>query len=97
MEKVTLSRSSRAEKKFMVKVGNKTVHFGAKGYEDYTIHKDYERYLRYINRHKARENWKRSGIETPGFWARWILWNLPNFKASVKDTEKRFNLVISLK
>jgi len=41
MEKITLSRSSRNEKKFMVKIGDKVVHFGAKGYQDYTMHKDY--------------------------------------------------------
>ena len=81
----------------MVKVGNKTVHFGASGYQDYTIHKDYERYLRYIQRHKARENWKKSGLDTAGFWSRWILWNLPSFKDSVKDTERRFGIKIQLK
>jgi len=94
MEKIVLSRSSRDDKKYMVKVDGKVVHFGAKGYSDYTMHKDYERHLRYINRHKARENWKKSGIETAGFWARWILWNLPSFNDSVKDTEKRFNIKI---
>ena len=72
----------------------KTVHFGAKGYSDYTKHKDAERKGRYITRHKAKENWSKSGINTPGFWSRWILWNKSGLKTSIKDTEKRFNIKI---
>jgi hypothetical protein len=29
----------------------KTVQFGAKGYEDYTVHKDKDRRTRYLQRH----------------------------------------------
>jgi hypothetical protein len=29
----------------------KTVQFGAKGYEDYTVHKDKDRRTRYLKRH----------------------------------------------
>ena len=32
-----------------------SVHFGAKGMSDYTIHKDDERKYRYIMRHKKNE------------------------------------------
>ena len=96
MKTILLARSSRADKKFMVKVDDKVVHFGARGYEDYTIHKDKTRYERYIIRHKARENWTKSGIATPGFWARWLLWNLPSFEASRKDIEKRFNVKVKM-
>ena len=78
----------------MVKVGTRTVHFGADGYSDYTIHKDPERKQRYINRHKAKENWGKSGINTAGFWSRWILWNLPSLTGSINDTKKRFNINI---
>lgn len=96
MKTILLTRSSRADKKFMVKVDDKVVHFGATGYQDYTMHKDYERYLRYLNRHKARENWTKSGIATPGFWARWLLWNLPSFESSLKDIEKRFGVKVKM-
>ena len=48
-DKIVLTKSTRSDKKFMVKVGTRTVHFGADGYSDYTIHKDPERKQRYIN------------------------------------------------
>jgi len=91
---IILQKSDLSDKKYMVTVGSKTVNFGAKGYSDYTIHKDEERMHRYENRHKKRENWKKSGITTAGFWSKWILWNKPSFIGSIKDTEKRFNIKI---
>ena len=91
---VILEKSKVSTKKFAAIIGNKTVNFGAKGYSDYTLHKDEDRMHRYENRHKRRENWKKSGIKTAGFWSKWILWNKPSFNASIKDTEKRFNIKI---
>ena len=91
---IILKKSTNPDKKYMVTLGNKTVHFGAKGYSDYTIHKNRDRMLRYENRHKKRENWTKSGIETAGFWSKWILWNKPSLLGSIKDTEKRFNIKI---
>ena len=94
METIYLEKSSKKGKKFMVLIGNKTIHFGAEGMSDYTIHKDQERMKRYISRHKSREDWSENGIKTAGFWSRWILWNLPNFEKSIKNTEKNFNIKI---
>ena len=91
---IILERSKLPEKKYKVTIGNKTVNFGAKSYSDYTIHKDKERMHRYMNRHKSRENWKKSGIKTAGFWSRWLLWNKPSLTGSIKDTERRFNIKI---
>lgn len=90
-----LKKSTRKDKKYMVILPEgKTVHFGADGYSDYTKHKDPERKKRYIARHKENEKWGKRGIDTAGFWSRWILWNLPTLKDSIKDTEKRFNITI---
>lgn len=72
----------------------KTVQFGAKGYSDYTKHKDTERMNRYDARHRSRENWTSSGIDTAGFWAKWILWNKPTLQASINDTSRRFGITI---
>jgi len=96
---IVMKRSNKSDKKYMViitdnKGKKKTVHFGAKGYSDYTKHKDAERKGRYITRHKAKENWSKSGINTPGFWSRWILWNKSGLKTSIKDTERRFKIKI---
>lgn len=88
--------SKKRGKKYSVYAfdGKKTriVHFGAKGYSDYTGHKDKNRKKRYIIRHWKNENWNKSGIFTAGFWSRWILWNKPTFHASLDDVTKRFNL-----
>jgi hypothetical protein len=89
---VYLKKSNRSGKKYMVNVDGKTIHFGAAGMSDYTIHKDHDRMLRYNQRHKSRENWKRSGIKTAGFWSKWLLWNKPSLLASKKDIISRFKI-----
>ncbi len=66
------------------------VDFGARGYEDYTIHGDYHRKLLYLLRHARNENW--DDPVTPGALSRWILWNKPSLKASIADFKKRFDL-----
>jgi len=94
---IILEKSRASGKKYSAIVGNKTVNFGAKGYSDYTIHKDRERMKRYENRHRSRENWSKSGIKSAGFWSKWILWNKPSLRASIRDTEKRFGIKIRLR
>lgn len=85
-------KSDKPDKKFFVIVPpNRKVYFGASGMSDYTIHKDEERKLRYIKRHSGmNENWGKSGINTAGFWSRWLLWNKPTLEASYNDIKKRF-------
>ena len=85
-------------KKDAVIDGEKTISFGAKGYSDFTTHKDArqsltrlrdeERKERHIARHKVNQDWK--GYKTSGMWAINILWNKPAIEASVKDTNKKF-------
>jgi len=94
---ITLQKSSSPDKKYMAKIDNKTVHFGAKGYSDFTKHRDRSRMRRYENRHRTRENWKKSGIKTAGFWSKWVLWNKPSLSGSIKDTERRFGIKIKRK
>ena len=73
----------------MTKTG-RHIYFGAAGMSDFTIHKDPERKNRYIKRHEKNENWNKSGIDTAGWWSRWLLWNLPSIKESYEDIKKRF-------
>ncbi len=92
---VYLKKSTKPDKKFMVKVGNKTIHFGARGMSDYTIHKDKDRMKLYVKRHGGmNENWKKSGIATAGFWSKHLLWNKPSLTDSMKDIEKKFRIKI---
>jgi hypothetical protein len=91
---VKITKSPKKDKKLMAiftKDGKEIVrHFGAKGYSDYTQHKDPERMKRYSNRHKSRENWK--DPTTPGALSKYVLWNKPSLKASISDYKKKFNL-----
>jgi len=57
---------------------------------DYTKHKDSDRMKRYLSRHRKRENWK--SPKTPGALSRWVLWNKPSLRDSIRDYKKRFNL-----
>lgn len=66
----------------------RTVHFGAKGYSDYTMHRDSTRMKRYVIRHRRRENWGRSGRYTPGFWSRWLLWSRPTMNGALAKTQR---------
>lgn len=87
-----LYRSTHPDKKFNIRMldNTKVVYFGAKGYEDYTKHKDEERKKLYLARHEKNEDWSKEGYKTSGFWARWLLWNKPGLKESIKDVEERF-------
>ena len=88
---IVFAKSSRPAKKYMVRIGNKTIHFGAAGYADFTTHKDEARKEKYLARHR-NEDW--TNIHSAGFWARWILWNKPTLTESIRDVSKRFSLVI---
>jgi hypothetical protein len=96
--KVYLQKSTNKSKKFMVTIVDssrrKTVHFGAKGYSDFTIHKDPERMRRYDARHSANETWTKRGIRTAGFWSKWLLWSKPSLTAAIKYTSNKFNISI---
>ena len=75
---------------YIVTKTEKKVYFGAAGYSDFTKHKDEERRQRYIQRHEKNEDWSKSGIDTAGFWSRWLLWNKTTIKESYEDIKKRF-------
>lgn len=98
-----IEKSSQPSKKFQVTIYNpktertRTVHFGAVGYSDYTIHKDYDRMQRYTIRHQKREDWTKRGVYSAGFWSKWILWNKPSLLGSIRDTAQRFGLKIQYK
>ena len=77
-------------KYYIITSSGRKIYFGAKGYSDYTIHKDPKRKQRYIERHKDKENWTKSGIDTAGFWSKNLLWNKPTIETSYNDIKKRF-------
>jgi hypothetical protein len=88
---VSITESPLSDKKYKAQfTDGKVVHFGAKGYSDYTIHKNEERKRLYILRHKKNEDW--NNPFTAGSLSRFVLWNLPSLKESIADYKKRFNL-----
>lgn len=86
---VRVSRARDGKHKFTAEFPDGSrVSFGLRGYSDYTLHKDPERMKRYLGRHRLRENWKRSGAKTAGFWSRWLLWSRPSLNGARRQTEK---------
>jgi hypothetical protein len=72
----------------------KTINFGQKNAEDFTIHKDEARKVKYIKRH-GKEDW--SDLMKAGTYSRYILWNLPSLDDSIDDFSKKFNILVLVK
>ena len=90
---IVITKSTKSDKKFDARIdGKKTVSFGQDGASDYTKHKDNDRKERYIDRHKAKEDWGLSGAKTAGFWSRHILWAKPTLKQSIDDINKKIKI-----
>mgnify|MGYP006281228157 CR=1 FL=1 len=70
--------STRFNKKLMVKVNGKWIHFGHPAYEDYTDHGDKDRRWNYLRRSAHIRNKQgtltRNDPESPNYWARRVLW-----------------------
>jgi len=92
-----ITSSAKSDKKYDVFVvdGNtmKTISFGAKGYEDYTIHHDSKRKQSYMRRHR-NEDW--GNPFTAGFWAKHLLWNKKTLKESADDIITNYGIGIIL-
>ena len=73
-----LKVSTRKGKKYMVKYQGKYIHFGAKGYEDFTIHKDNDRRANYRKRHatiRLKDGRLAYRVKSqPAFWSYNLLW-----------------------
>ena len=87
-------KSSRKEKKYMVKMDGKTIHFGAAGMDDFTITGDEEQKKRYMARHR-KENW--NDRFSAGFWAKHVLWNKKSISGSLRDIQRRFGISVEMK
>ena len=93
---VSITRSTRQGKKMTAifydeaKKKLKTTHFGAVGYNDYTITGDLQAKMNYLQRHEKREEW--ADYTTAGSLSRWILWNKPTIKASIEEYMRKFKL-----
>jgi len=92
----TLGVSNRAGKKlkavFRLDTGRtKTIHFGARNYQDYTQHHNKARRASYLSRHATTEDW--TNPATAGALSRWILWGpSTDIVRNIVAYKKRFKL-----
>ena len=91
---VLIQKPTNKDKKFMLETHGQIFHFGAAGYEDYTMHNDDDRKPRYIKRHMKNEKW--DNPTKAGFYSRWVLWHKKTIEESIADINKRFNLNVKM-
>ena len=96
MKLISITESSKPDKKlqavFETDSGRtKTIHFGARGMNDFTITGDKDARERYIARHSANENFEKP--DTAGSLSRYILWGSSKSRAkNIAEYKRRFNL-----
>jgi hypothetical protein len=95
---VDIEKTSKPKKKMVAKFKNKkgevvkTTYFGAKGYSDYTIHKDKERRSRYRKRHTKDVKGVKD-FTTAGHLSMDVLWgDSSNLKTAITDYKKKNKL-----
>lgn len=73
-DKLVVKPSTRKDKKAMLlnPLTNKWIHFGQKGYDDYTKHQDEKRLLSF---RKRNQKWKDADKYSPASLSYYILWN----------------------
>lgn len=101
---VKLVKLTGDDKKYKVILRNKktgrekSVKFGAAGMMDYTKYFKRDgkevadmKKAAYIARHsRAGEDWTKSGIDTAGWWSRFLLWSKPTVEESLKSIIKKY-------
>jgi hypothetical protein len=95
MKLESVKKSTRDDKKYMATFsdGDKTIktHFGAKGYDDYTITKDKEQRERYRDRHQ--KDLKTNDPTKAGYLSYYLLWGpSTSLRENIKSYKKKFNL-----
>lgn len=96
---MSIEPSERAGKKWRANFYNrtedkrKTIHFGAKGYEDFTIHEDPIRAELYRMRH-AKDLMTAAGKTgmSPGALSYYVLWTSPSFAQGVRNFKTHYKL-----
>ena len=92
---VYMGRSDKRTKKYMVVIGTKTVHFGTRGQLDYTKTHDVNAKQAYIAKHPGLSSATNKQIlNKPIFWERWILWNKPSKRESIRYLEHKLHIRI---
>ena len=94
---IDVTKSNAKGKKYTAELpSGKKVHFGAKGYQDYTQHGDTKRRESYLARHRPNQDWSKGGVGTAGFWARHLLWEKPSIRGAARALASK-GLQVSIK
>ena len=92
---VYMGRSDKRTKKYMVVIGTKTVHFGTRGQLDYTKTHDVNAKQAYIAKHPGLSSaTNKQMLNKPIFWERWILYNKPSKRESIRYLEHKLHIRI---
>ncbi len=94
IELINFERSKRPTKKYVAVFRidgkrKKTIHFGQKNAEDFTIHKNINRMRAYKRRH-AYDRYDEP--LTAGALSWWVLWNKPDLNQSLNNYLRVFNI-----
>jgi len=92
---ITLTKAKHPKKWTATFPDGRKVSFGSAEYQDYTMHHDKDRMIRYLARHQKREDW--TDPYTAGFWSRWLLWSKPTMEEAIKETEKHLKFKIKVR
>ena len=93
MTKLVITTSEKSEKKYKAVFTKddgktKTVHFGAKGYEDYTQHHDKDRRTQYRRRH---EKDLKGDPMRAGYLSYYVLWGeSTNVQTNIRSFKNKF-------
>jgi hypothetical protein len=96
MIKLQISESENPKKKYKAIFTKddgktKTIHFGAKGYEDYTQHHNKDRRVLYRQRH---EKDLKGDPMRAGYLSYYILWgNSINMQSNIRSFKNKYNFV----
>ena len=89
---IKLSRSDRAEKKYVIeyKEPNKKIHFGSKNSSTYLDNADKTKRSNYIKRHSINENWDEVNA---GSLSRFLLWgDTTDINKNLTEYLRRFDI-----
>lgn len=84
---IFISKSKRANKRYVADFGHKRVHFGSANHENYTIHRNKVRQLAYQRRH-AGDNL--TDGESAGALSFYLLWSSPTLVGGGRNYERKF-------
>lgn len=91
MKLLSVKKSTRKGKKLMAEFDDgTTTHFGATGYDDYTLKKDKDQRDRYRARHASGKN---ANAKSADALAYHLLWGeSTSLQQNIKDYKKKYNV-----